>query len=52
MRHVTDDHITHQHLVQRVSVFIQKGNTAAVLGGMEGGSGDQFVLNRFVFVFC
>ena len=39
MRRVTDDHMTHQCLVQRVSVVIQRGNTAAVLGGIGGGNG-------------
>ena len=39
MRHVTDDHMTHQYLVQHVSVFVQRGNKAGVLVGMGGGSG-------------
>ena len=39
MKHVTDDHRMHQYLVQCVSVVIQRGNTAAVLGGKGGGSG-------------
>ena len=28
MRHVTDDHMTHQYLVQHVSVVKQRGNRA------------------------
>ena len=35
----TEDHFTHQHLVQRISVAIQRGNAAAVLGSM-GAVGD------------
>ena len=34
MEIATDDHFTHQHLVQRISVAIQRGNAAAVLGSM------------------
>lgn len=34
MEKATDDHFTHQHLVQRISVAIQRGNAAAVLGSM------------------
>ena len=31
MEIATDDYFTHQHLVQRISVAIQRGNAAAVL---------------------
>ena len=34
MEIATNDHFTHQHLVQRISVAIQRGNVAAVLGSM------------------
>ena len=38
IKSVTDDHMTHQYLVQRVSVIIQQGNAAAVLGCIGEGS--------------
>ena len=38
IKSVTDDHMTHQYLVQRVSVIIQRGNAAAVLGCIGEGS--------------
>ena len=31
---IADDHFIHQHLVQRISVEIQRGNAEAVLGSM------------------
>ena len=38
IKSVTDDDMTHQYLVQRVSVIIQRGNAAAVLGCIGEGS--------------
>lgn len=37
MKHAMDDHMVHQHLLQRVSVVVQRGNTSAVLEDMGGG---------------
>ena len=34
---VTQDPLSHQYLVQRVAVAVQRGNAAAVLGTMSGG---------------
>ena len=34
---VTQDPLSHQYLVQRVAVVVQRGNAAAVLGTMSGG---------------
>ena len=39
-----DDHLAHQFLIQRISVVVLRGNTAAVLGCISVGSVGCFVL--------